>query len=142
MIGLDCNILVQLALAEHPRHTATRRIVDYETDRSESLVFPTSVLTEYLHVVTDNRRFTPPLTMSEALNSVEELLANPSVTVLESSLASARLTLSWVRQYRLGRKRILDTHLAAILHLNGVRRLLTSNPADFTIFGVFELLTP
>jgi len=42
----------------------------------------------------------------------------------------------------LGRKRILDTHLAAILHTRGVRRLLTSNPADFTVFRVLETVTP
>jgi hypothetical protein len=47
-----------------------------------------------------------------------------------------------MRQFNLGRKRILDTHLAAILHTNGVRRLLTSNPADFKIFGVLEIVTP
>jgi hypothetical protein len=47
-----------------------------------------------------------------------------------------------MRQFNLGRKRILDTHLAAILHTSGVRRLLTSNPADFAVFGVLETVTP
>ncbi len=42
----------------------------------------------------------------------------------------------------LGRKRILDTQLAATLHRHGVRRLLTSNPDDFRVFGVFELIVP
>jgi hypothetical protein len=51
-------------------------------------------------------------------------------------------TLRWMRQFNLGRKRILDTHLAAILHTNGVHRLLTSNPADFAIFHVLETITP
>jgi hypothetical protein len=51
--------------------------------------------------------------------------------------------LAWIAtslssQFSLGRKRILDTHLAAILHTCGVRRLLTSNPADFSVFGVLE----
>ncbi len=142
MIGLDCNILVQLAIAEHPVHVATRCIVDTETAKGEQLVLPSSVLTEFLHVVTDSRRFSPALSMTDALETSDEFLENPSVNVLESTSASARLTFSWMRRYRLGRKRILDTHLAAILHLNGVRRLLTSNPSDFTIFGVFELITP
>jgi hypothetical protein len=39
------------------------------------------------------------------------------------------------------RKRILDTHLA-ILTTNGVRRLLTFNPSNFTLFGVLETVTP
>jgi hypothetical protein len=47
-----------------------------------------------------------------------------------------------MREHQLGRKRILDTHLAAILYTSGVTRLLTSNPGDFSIFQVFETVTP
>jgi hypothetical protein len=50
--------------------------------------------------------------------------------------------LRWILQFNLGRKRILDTHLAAVLHIAGVRRLLTSNSADFTVFGVLETVVP
>jgi hypothetical protein len=38
--------------------------------------------------------------------------------------------------------RILDAHLAAILYTNGQRRLLTSKPADFTVFDVPETIAP
>ena len=51
-------------------------------------------------------------------------------------------TIRWMRQFNLGRKRILDTHLAAILYTSGVRRLLTSNPSDFKVFTVLETVTP
>jgi hypothetical protein len=47
-----------------------------------------------------------------------------------------------MRQYNLGRKRILDTHLAAVLYANGVTRLLTSNPADFAVFNSLQIATP
>ncbi|HMJ89218.1 MAG TPA: hypothetical protein VK530_05355 [Candidatus Acidoferrum sp.] len=47
-----------------------------------------------------------------------------------------------MNRFQLGRKRILDTQLAAILHTAGVHRLFTSNPRDFEVFGVFELLVP
>jgi phage-related baseplate assembly protein len=47
-----------------------------------------------------------------------------------------------MRQFRLGRKRILDTQVAAVLHTNGVRRLLTSNPGDFAVFNVLETIAP
>jgi len=45
-------------------------------------------------------------------------------------------------KYGLGRKRIIDTHLAASLYSAGVRRIMTSNAGDFSTFGAFELLTP
>ena len=44
----------------------------------------------------------------------------------------------WQEKYRLGRKRLHDTMLAAVLHTAGVTSLLTLNPSDFRIFGCFE----
>jgi len=57
-------------------------------------------------------------------------------------LGCGSAALRWMRQFNLGRKRILDTHLAAVLHGAGVRRLLTANPADFAVFGALETVTP
>ena len=142
MIGLDCNILVQLAFADHPANAKTLAAVQIETDKGEKLVVPSLVVAEFLHVVTDNRRFDPPLTMIEALDWIDEFLKNPAVGPLEPTEASIAETLRWMRQFKLGRKRILDTQLAAILHGAGVRRLLTSNPADFAVFDVLETVTP
>src|ERR1017187_2303776 len=142
MTGLDCNVLVQLALADHPANSATVAAVQAETQHAGSLVFPPLVVTEFLHVVTDDRRFAPPLTMIEAMDWIEEFLANPSVSLLQPTQESLRQTLRWMREFKLGRKRILDTHLAAVLHTAGARRLLTSNPADSSVFGVLETITP
>ena len=142
MTGLDCNILVQLALADHPANAATVTAVQAEVQSGSRLVFPPLVINEFLHVITDARRFSPPLTMIEALDWVENFLANPAVGVLEPTPESQRQALRWLRQFNLGRKRILDTHLAAVLHTASVRRLLTSNPADFTVFGALEIITP
>ena len=142
MIGLDCNILVQLAFADHPANAKTITAVQAETQKGEKLVFPSLVVAEFLHVATDARRFAPPLTMTEALDWIEEFLKSPAVILLEPSQASMDQTLRRMRQFNLGRKRILDTQLAAVLHSNIVRRLLTSNPADFTVFSVLEIVTP
>ena len=142
MIGVDGNILVQLALADHPANVRTIAAVQSEMQAGSRLVFPSLIATEFLHVITDERRFAPALAMPEALDWMRDLLANPAVRLLEPTQASMTQTLLWMRQHQLGRKRILDTHLAAILHTNGVRRLLTSNPADFKIFGVIETVTP
>jgi hypothetical protein len=73
---------------------------------------------------------------------IQEFLANPAVSLLEPTQAGTNQTLLWMRQFNLGRKRILDTHLAAILHTSGVRRLLTSNPVEFAVFGVLKIVTP
>jgi len=54
------------------------------------------------------------------------------------SLDSTRLGFSWLRQHLLGRKRLLDTPLAATYYAAGVTRLLTLDMGDFDIFGVFQ----
>jgi predicted nucleic acid-binding protein len=142
MTGLDCNILVQLALQDHPANAVTVSAVQAEAKRGNHFVVPALVIAEFLHVITDAKRFSPPLTMIEALDWVENFIANPVVSVLEPTMSSLDQTLRWMRQFNLGRKRILDTQLAAIFHSAGVRRLLTSNPADFEVFGIFEIVTP
>jgi predicted nucleic acid-binding protein len=142
MIGLDSNILVQMAVAGHEQNASSTRLFRAEARRGELFAVASLVITEFLHVATDARRFNPPLTQTEALDWIEGFLTLPEVNVVETDSDSIHLTLEWLRRFRLGRKRILDTHLAAVLHLHGVRRLLTSNPDDFTVFGVFELITP
>lgn len=142
MIGLDSNILVQLAFAKHPAHAPTLAFIQAEIGKGEKLVFPSLVVNEFLHVVTDPRRFNPPLSMSDALDWIADFLANPAIDLLESNKASVDQTLRWMREFSLGRKRILDTHLASVLHVAGVRRLLTSNPADFSVFGALETVAP
>jgi predicted nucleic acid-binding protein len=61
MIGLDCNILVQLAVADHPANARTLAVVESNAPQGKKLVFPSLVATEFLHVVTDERRFALPL---------------------------------------------------------------------------------
>jgi predicted nucleic acid-binding protein len=60
MIGLDCNILVQIALPEHPAHAKTINLIQSEARQEQSLVFPSLIVTEFLRVLTDKRRFSPP----------------------------------------------------------------------------------
>ncbi len=114
MTGLDCNILIQLALQDHPANVTTVAAVQTEAEHGNHLVFPSLVADEFLHVITDERRFNPPLTMIEGLDWLEKILSNSAVSVIEPTPESLRQALRWMRQFNLGRKRILDTQLAAI----------------------------
>lgn len=142
MTGLDSNILIQLAAADHERNGATVSLFAEENRRGETFALPSHAVTEFLHIITDARRFDPPMTQVVALNWIEGFLTLSSVKIIESDAACLRLMLDWMRQFRLGRKRIIDTHLAATLYSQGVCRLMTSNPKDFEIFGVFEFVVP
>ncbi len=142
MTGLDSNILVQLAVAAHSGNLNTTALFRAEIQRGETFALPSLVVTEFLHIVTDGRRFDPPMTQTVALDWIEGFLTLPEIQTIEPNEASLHLMLQWMRKFQLGRKRILDTHLAAILYTHGITRLLTSNSGDFSIFGVFEIVTP
>ena len=56
--------------------------------------------------------------------------------MLAADIAVARFH-RWMRDHQLGRKRVLDTLLAATYRAAGVTSLLTLNASDFTVFGEF-----
>jgi predicted nucleic acid-binding protein len=48
--------------------------------------------------------------------------------------------LGWLARHQLGRKRLLDTLLAATYQRAGVRRLITNNGKDYRVFDCFEIV--
>ena len=143
MIGIDTNFLLQLELEELPSHSATDALFDrHARDAGFALAVTAQVLAEFVHVATDPRRFVRPLSMTEALRRSEFWWNAGDTSPIFPTSDSLRRYHEWMGTYHLGRKRILDTMLAATLHTAGVRRLFTSNPDEFRVFGVFELLVP
>lgn len=143
MTGLDTSVLIPLAIKAHPRHTAAVELTRSEIQEGGAkLALLPSVLSEFVHAVSDPRRFEHPMSVDDAVRWLTEFLSKPECVLLNSDERAITLWLDWMREHRLGRKRVLDTQLAAALHTAGVRRLLTSNPDDFRVFGVFELLVP
>ena len=138
--GVDTTFLVQVELLESPGHAAARAWLDETLGHGSGPAFALApqVLTEFVHVVTDPRRFREPLSMEAALSKAQGWWEASEVRPVFPTLDSTRLTLLWMRQHRLGRKRLLDTQLAATYYSAGVTSLVTLNFADFELFGVFK----
>lgn len=139
MLGLDASAMIPLVFGDHPHHAWAFRCLASEPG---SVAVAPLVLAEFVHAVTDERRFQHPLAVGDALSWVDGFLRREATIVIAPTESAMRLWLRWMAEHRLGRKRTLDTQLSATLHTAGVRRLLTTNPDDFRIFGTFELLTP
>lgn len=141
MIGADTTFLVQLELVELPTHSTAHALLQREVLQAQiPLALAPQVLAEFIHVVTDPRRFQQPLTMDEAVAKARFWWNAAEVHQVFPSRESTVLFLDWMQRHQLGRSRILDTQYAAILWTCGVRQLLTANPADFRLFG-FQILT-
>lgn len=140
--GLDTTFLIQAEVCEHPDHQASRALLQNLLDDGEALALAPQVLAEFVHIVTDPRRFERPLTMGQALSRAEHWWQGSEVAQVLPSERSTRLFLRWMVEHRLGRKRLLDTQLAATYHAAGVATLVTTNARDFRIFGCFSIIQP
>jgi predicted nucleic acid-binding protein len=101
------------------------------------IVLAPQVLAEFIHVATDPRRFAQPLDLSAARQLAEQWWMAREVVQVFPDPAAIRQFFAWLHHFELGRKRLLDTLLAATYQQAGVQSLLTTNPGDFTIFGTF-----
>lgn len=143
ILGLDTDVLVNWAMTGAPYHVTSRRLLEREVRKRDGrLGLTPQVLYEFLHVVTDPRRFPEPLPMHRASELAASLWDAVEVERIVPSVGVAHRTLELLGRLGLGRKRILDTALAATLEAAGVRRLATLNRADFQIFPFLELVAP
>jgi predicted nucleic acid-binding protein len=139
MIGLDTTVLLTHEIQEATGHEALRAHISMVALSGDvQFALTPQVLQEFVHVATDPRRFKAPLTMDQALErsrfwweSAEVVQCHPGGRAWEQAWA-------WMEKFRLGRKRILDTYLAATYNERGINRLATANTIDFAVFGVFE----
>jgi len=140
MIGLDTNVLVSLAATDHPDRQRALAAFARELSKSEEIVLSPAVAAEFLHVITDPRRYISAQSMPEAVAWLRSWNIKVAPRWIIPNESAIKLWLQWMEQFHLGRKRILDTQYAAMLHVHGVRRLLTNNADDFRVFGVFEIV--
>jgi predicted nucleic acid-binding protein len=135
--GLDTSFLVAVEVSSHDEHAACRSRLQKFLKAEDQFALAPQVLAEFIHIVTDPKRFSAPLTM-ELANERAEIWWNATEVIHAFPTAeSTLLFLGWVEEFKLGRKRLLDTMLASTLQGGGVTSVLTLNRNDFTIFGSF-----
>jgi predicted nucleic acid-binding protein len=127
-----------MEVASHKDHRIARAVAESLRRKGDRFVIVPQVLAEFLHVVTDSRRFSSPLTMEQALHRAEAWWNSKEI---DWALPDER-TVTWffhaMAEGGLGRKQLLDTLLAGTFHSAGVSSVLTLNPDDFRGFAIFE----
>jgi predicted nucleic acid-binding protein len=141
IVGLDTDVLVNWAMSGALEHSASRRFVLRMIDDRVRLGLVPQVLFEFLHVVTDSRRFENPLEIRQARSLVRELWDSPDAERIIPGTRVLQRTMELMDRLRLGRKRILDTAFAATLEEAGVTHLATLNQKDFEAFDFLEVIT-
>jgi len=142
-IGIDTNVLIYAHIPSMADHAATRK---YLTERLEDpdtrLVVSPLVLHEFVHVVTDPKRFTPAVEMSDALSVARIYLGRDNVECLAVGEPAMTKAFDLIERHQLGRRRIADALFAATLLDAGVETLVTCNEKDFAVFDDLTLIDP
>jgi predicted nucleic acid-binding protein len=140
--GIDTTFMIQAEVREHPGHDAARSRLEGVLRAGDHLFLAPQVLAEFIHIVTDPRRFTYPLPIDRAVSRAENWWGAREISHAIPDHDSVVLFLTWMKEHRLGRKRLLDTLLAATYFSRGVRSILSSNARDYGVFGCFEVIGP
>jgi predicted nucleic acid-binding protein len=139
--GIDTDFLVAAEIRNHLFHREADALLQSLLKEGHVLALAPQTLAEFIHIVTDGKRMPQPLTMGEAISRAEHWWqAEEVVRVFPEGQVVADF-LAWLTRHQLGRKRLLDTMLAATLHRAGVKRLITNNSREFKLLGVFEIVT-
>ncbi|MEK7677220.1 MAG: PIN domain-containing protein [Verrucomicrobiota bacterium] len=138
--GLDTSFLVAAEVSGHADHAAARRLASSLRQKGDRFALAPQALAEFVHIVTDAKRFTAPLTMPQALERARVWWDDSNVERVWPDESAVSWFLAAMTQHQLGRKRVLDTLLAGTFRSAGITSLLTLNAADFAVFGEFTCL--
>jgi predicted nucleic acid-binding protein len=136
--GIDTSFLVAAEVISHAEHARTRAQFQKFLKAGDNFALAPQILAEFIHVVTDPRRFSAPLELQQAIERAEIWWNAAEVVHVFPTAESTLLFFNWLTEHRLGRKRLLDTMLASTLLAGEVVSILTLNRADFEIFGSFS----
>ncbi len=138
MIGLDACFLIDLYWTDSPRHVQAVRMARSLGSQKKVMAYY-NIFNEFIHVITDSRRFEHAMTMQQALDIVDEWCDLANVTVVYPDDNSYKRFVTWMKLNNLGRYRVNDTTMAACYAESGVTEIVTANPKDFECFECFAI---
>lgn len=140
MVGLDSCFLIDLYWEDSPRHAAVLKKFNEIAASGQDVCVYYNCFNEFIHVITDKKRFENAFSMEEALSVVDEWRDLENVKILFPDEQSFGRTVVWLSVYKLGRNRLNDTNMAASYVHSGVSSVITANPKDFEIFSELKII--
>lgn len=129
---VDVNLLLYAVDKTSPRHLPAREWLERSLASGQTLALPWVVLLAFVRLTTRAAIFEAPLTADEALDIVDDLLAQPSVTVVHPGARHAAILRELLAGVGTAGNLVTDAHLAALAIEYGAE--LCSCDADFSRF--------
>jgi predicted nucleic acid-binding protein len=139
--GIDTDFLVAAEIREHPFHREADALLHKLLAEGHDLAIAPQTLAEFIHIVTDPKRMPHPLAMTEAVGRAEHWWQAAEVVRVFPDGQAVNDFLTWLARHKLGRKRLLDSLLAATFMRTGVQRIITNNEKDYRLLDAFEIVS-
>lgn len=138
--GIDTDFLVAIEITDHPFHKQADTLLQTLLAEHHDFALAPQTLAEFIHIVTDARRMPEPLTMTDAITRAELWWQSKEVIRVFPDGHGVTDFFAWLRQHQLGRKRLLDTLLAATFCSAKVNKIITNNARDYKVLEAFEII--
>jgi predicted nucleic acid-binding protein len=137
---VDTNVLVNANIATAPLHRAALQELRSLQKAGVPLWISRQVIREYLATLSRPQTFASPQPPQALVSHVGYFLTHFLIAV-DGPLVTSNL-LSLITSIPIGGKQIHDANIVATMQAQGIRRLMTSNVADFTRFGALIQVIP
>ena len=141
MIAVDTNILVYAHRRDSEWHEAAVACVRGLAEDTASWALPWPCLHEFLAIVTHERIFSPPSSLSKAIEQLNAWLESPSLVLLSETDGYWDVLAALIERSRISGPRVHDGRIAALCIHHGVRELLSAD-RDFSRFGGLKTRNP
>jgi hypothetical protein len=139
--ALDVNVLLYASDAGSPFHERARSFLDDCLKGREVLYLGWPTVMSYLRIATHPSIFDRPLTPAEAMANVETLVSHARVRLLAEDEGFWSIYRDVTAVVPTRGNLVADAHLAALLHLHGVKILYTRD-RDFLRFDFLDVRDP
>ena len=140
-VAIDTDFLVAVEIRDHLFHKSADELLGRLLEEGHKLAVAPQILAEFVHVVTDSKRLKDPLSMQEALARAEYWWQAREVVRIYPEGDAVSTWIEWLLDHRLGRKRLLDTMLAASAYAQRISTIVSNNEKDSKFFRSFKILT-
>jgi len=137
---VDANVLIYSVDSDSARHDAARRWMDQALSGPEHVVLPWLCLVAFVRITTHPRLYDHPLTVGQALDTVDAWLSAPPVRTDVPTTGLAGRLRQALNQTGAGGNLVNDAYLAALALTLGAD--LVSFDTDFARFSGLRWIDP
>ncbi len=141
MIAVDTNILVYAHREDSPWHDSAYSSIEEIAEGRSAWSIPWPCIHEFLSIVTHPKIFSPPTTLTAAIDQVEAWLEAPNLILLAETAGYWTELQAIIEAGRVSGGQIHDARIAALCLLHGIKELWSAD-RDFTRFPGLSVRNP